>query len=173
MLFRSLSSVMPSGLAAGLVLLTTALLIIAPGAWLVSVIVVEAPSALTSLRESGLLGAIGSLRVGPIDVGASVESMGGTVVSWLAGQTAALVGGAASTVLDVVIAFFGLFYMLVSGDRAWAGATTSGLAKPSYQEGPRELKGATVSSVRVSVWAVLLAPTLRAEGALPGEVMPP
>jgi predicted PurR-regulated permease PerM len=118
-LYRRLASVVPSGIAAGLVLLTTALLIIGPSAWLVSVIVVEAPSAFTSLRESGLLNSIGSLRVGPLDVGANVQAMGGTVVSWMAGQTAALVGGAAATVLDVVIAFFGLFYLLVAGDRAW------------------------------------------------------
>jgi hypothetical protein len=52
------------------------------------------------------------------------------------------------------------------------GATTSGFAYPSYHVGPRELKGATSSSDRVTVFFVSTAPTEIADGALPGEVMP-
>lgn len=118
-LHRRLTRVMPAGLAAGAVLVTTAVLLIGPVAWLVSIIVVEAPDAFEGLRASGLLTSIQGLRVGPFNVGASVGAMGGTVVSWAAGQTASLFGGAAATVLDVIIAFFGLYYLLVAGDRAW------------------------------------------------------
>jgi hypothetical protein len=52
------------------------------------------------------------------------------------------------------------------------GATTSGLAMPSYQDGPRELKLVTRSSARRSVPKVFEAPTVIADGALPGEAMP-
>ena len=48
----------------------------------------------------------------------------------------------------------------------------SGFAKPSYQDGPRELYGATPSSVRVRVFLVSEAPVVIADGALPGEPMP-
>ena len=53
------------------------------------------------------------------------------------------------------------------------GATTSGFASASYQVGPRELKSATMSSTRARVWNVCAAPTVMADGALPGELMPP
>jgi hypothetical protein len=48
----------------------------------------------------------------------------------------------------------------------------SGLAKPSYQEGPRELYGATTSSSRRTVFCVMAAPTQMADGALHGDVTP-
>ena len=53
------------------------------------------------------------------------------------------------------------------------GATTSGLTARSMAVGPRELYGATRSSDRVRVPAVSMAPTVMANGELPGEVMPP
>ena len=56
--------------------------------------------------------------------------------------------------------------------RLLPGATMSGLANASYQVGPRELKRATLSSERVSVSNVSIAPTVIADGALPGELMP-
>ena len=48
----------------------------------------------------------------------------------------------------------------------------SGFARPSNQDGPRELYGATVSSIRVAVPFVSSAPTVMADGALPGDAMP-
>src|SRR4026209_530034 len=60
-----------------------------------------------------------------------------------------------------------------SDARRWPGATTSGLASASYHVGPRELYGATTSSWRVTVFCVITAPTVMAECALPGDVMPP
>jgi len=48
----------------------------------------------------------------------------------------------------------------------------SGFANPSYQDGPRELYGAISSSPLAVVSCVLRAPTVTADGALPGDVMP-
>ena len=55
---------------------------------------------------------------------------------------------------------------------AWPGARTSGLMVPSYQVGPRELNGETSSSSRAPVPFVRSEPTVNADGALPGELMP-
>ena len=49
---------------------------------------------------------------------------------------------------------------------------TSGLLRPSNHVGPRELNGDTSSSLRVAVDLVRAEPTVSADGALPGEVMP-
>ena len=48
----------------------------------------------------------------------------------------------------------------------------SGLAKASYHVGPRELNVATSSSDLTAVPCVNRAPTVMADGALPGEVTP-
>src|SRR5215510_554626 len=53
------------------------------------------------------------------------------------------------------------------------GAARSGLTAKSYFVGPRELYVAIVSSERLAVPHVLMAPTVIAYGELPGEVMPP
>src|ERR1700687_4973054 len=47
---------------------------------------------------------------------------------------------------------------VVSDASRCPGAMTSGLAKPSYHDGPRELYGATMSSSRVTVFFVIAAP---------------
>jgi predicted PurR-regulated permease PerM len=43
----------------------------------------------------------------------------GTLVSWLSGQVFAFVGSATSAALNLVIAFFALYYMLRSGANLW------------------------------------------------------
>jgi hypothetical protein len=49
---------------------------------------------------------------------------------------------------------------------------TSGFRRPSYHVGPRELNGDTSSSRRDAVDLCRAEPTVSADGALPGEVMP-
>src|SRR5262245_15533029 len=53
------------------------------------------------------------------------------------------------------------------------GATTSGFAIRSVIVGPRELYGAIVSSLRVTVPFVEEAPTVSTHGAFPGAVIAP
>src|SRR5262252_3062604 len=53
------------------------------------------------------------------------------------------------------------------------GAATAGFIVKSYLVGPRELYVAIVSSLRFTVPAVLTAPTVIANGELPGDVTPP
>ena len=53
------------------------------------------------------------------------------------------------------------------------GATTSGFTPKSYFVGPRELYGASLSSDVSTVPFVSIAPTVIANGELPGDVTPP
>src|SRR5688572_14061189 len=62
--------------------------------------------------------------------------------------------------------------MLCVAFSAWPGARTSGLTKPSYHVGPRELNGDTSSSKRELEPLLRSEPTVRADGALPGELIP-
>jgi|SRR5438067_12575819 len=72
--------------------------------------------------------------------------------------------------------FFSSLYryddVFVSDARLWPGATTLGFTSASNHVGPRELYSATLSSSRETVSCVATAPTVIADGALPGEVTP-
>ena len=57
----------------------------------------------------------------------------------------------------------------ISETSLWPGAMMSGFANASYHVGPRELYEGMVSSDRASVCFVSSAPTVMADGALPGE----
>jgi predicted PurR-regulated permease PerM len=100
--------------------LTVALLVIGfPLVWLVGMVIGQAPDALHSVQGSSLLARIGGLRIGSLEVGAEVAKASGTIVSWASEQLFAFIGGATSAALNLVIAFFGLYYMLRSGSEVW------------------------------------------------------
>src|SRR5262249_8484590 len=46
----------------------------------------------------------------------------GTIISWISSHLVAFADGATSAVLNIVIAFFGLDYMLLSGPQMWEQA---------------------------------------------------
>lgn len=119
--YRRLASVMPSGLASALTLMLAIVVIALPLAWLIGVLVDRIPDALRSLQSGVLLERLSELRIGRIDVGAKVAEASGSLVQWVSGQALGFVGGAASASLNLIIAFFGLYYMLHSGDALWSG----------------------------------------------------
>ena len=110
----------PAPLAAGVIILLTLILIVVPGIWLVTMLVDQAQSAAQSLLASPLLGRLDDLRVGPIAVGPALVSAGQNLVTWLGSNALALLGTAARVVLNLVFAFFGLYFLLIRPGRAWA-----------------------------------------------------
>jgi predicted PurR-regulated permease PerM len=105
--------------AAALVLLGALLLILLPGALLVSVAMERAPAILRGLSTSPLFEQLARLHVGGIDVGTQLTAAGGTLLSWLSQQALLAVGSLVRTVLNLVIAFFGLHYLLVARPGSW------------------------------------------------------
>jgi predicted PurR-regulated permease PerM len=118
--YRRLGRHVPPGVSAALTLIVALVLVALPLAWLVGLVIDQAPEALRTIQRSTLFGQIGQLRVGTLQVGAEIAKASGTLVSWLSGQLFAFVGSATSAALNLVIAFFGLYYMLRSGDQIWA-----------------------------------------------------
>jgi predicted PurR-regulated permease PerM len=96
-----------------------AVLFLLPGAWLVSVVLSEAPDILRRIQEGQLLGQLQTLRVGPFEVGAQIAKAGGTLVSWISGQALGFFGSATRSILNLFLALFGLYYMLVGGGVLW------------------------------------------------------
>lgn len=120
-IFRRMTKVMPAGLASALTLILAIVLVALPLAWLIGVLIDRIPPALESLQSGVLLDRLAQLRIGRIDVGARLAEASGSLVQWVSAQAIGFVGGAASASLNLIIAFFGLYYMLHSGDALWSG----------------------------------------------------
>jgi predicted PurR-regulated permease PerM len=118
-LYRRLERRMNPGLAAAITL-TSALIVVAlPLAWLIAVVIAQAPDATRALQSSTVFARLADLRIGTFDLGAEVAKASGTIATWLSTRLFAFVGSATSAVLNLVIAFFGLYYMLRSDQNTW------------------------------------------------------
>lgn len=119
--YKRLARVMPAGLASAITLVVAVVVIALPLVWLVGVLVDRVPDALRSLQGSVVVERLSQLRLGGIDVGAQIAEASGTALTWISSQAIGFMGGAASASLNLIIAFFGLYYMLHSGDALWSG----------------------------------------------------
>jgi predicted PurR-regulated permease PerM len=117
--YRRLARVLKPSVAA-FITLTAAIVVIAlPLTWLVGLVIDQAPDTLRSVQSSYLYTRIAQLRVGNLNIGAEIAKASGTLIQWFSGQAFDLVGSAARATLNLVIAFFGLYYMLHSGEQMW------------------------------------------------------
>jgi predicted PurR-regulated permease PerM len=118
--YERLQRVMNPGLAAAITL-TIALVIIAlPLTWLISEVIRQAPDALRALQNNAVFARIAQIRIGDFQVGEELANASGAIASWLSPRVFSVVGGATSAVLNLVIAFFGLYYMLRSDGSTWS-----------------------------------------------------
>lgn len=116
---RRLSRRVPPRISALLVLAVTLVLVLLPLGVVVGIVVSEAPDTIAALQQNAILGRLETLRIGGLDVGAQMAQAGGTVVGWLSAQALAFFGSAARGTLSLVIAFFGLYYMLLYPGAVW------------------------------------------------------
>jgi predicted PurR-regulated permease PerM len=107
------------GIAALVTLLLAVVVIALPLAWVIAIVIDQAPQTLRTVQESDVFARLAALRVGHLELGAEVAKASGTVVRWLSTQALALVGSAATASVNVVIAFFGLYYLLNSASSLW------------------------------------------------------
>jgi predicted PurR-regulated permease PerM len=119
-LHRRLERVMKPGFAAAITLVAALLIIALPLMWLAGVVIDQAPQAMRIVDSSALFARVGELRLGDVQVGAELAKASGTIISWLSARAFSVVGSATSALLNLVIAFFGLYYMLRSGRQMWA-----------------------------------------------------
>ena len=117
--YRWLVRRMRPGFAAAISLVAALLLIGLPLVWLLGVVISEAPDALRSVQGSTQFSQIGELRIGTVEVGVEIAKASGSIVSWLSRQLFTFVGSATTAALNLLIAFFGLYYMLRSGPEVW------------------------------------------------------
>lgn len=117
--YRILERTMKPGFAAALILVVALLIVAVPLGWLIGVVIGEAPDALQRLQGSSVLSQVSQLTIGSFQLGPELAKASGTIVSWLSARTFSFRGSATSAVLNLVIAFFGLYYMLRSEGQMW------------------------------------------------------
>jgi len=118
--FRRLSRVVHTDLAAALTLVGAIIVIALPIAWVIFLAADQLPGVLRGAQQSEMIQRLSGVRIGRIQVGTEIAKASGTIISWLSSQAFDVVGGAARATLNTVIAFFALYYMLVSAESMWA-----------------------------------------------------
>lgn len=120
-LHRALARRMPAGVAAGIVILLGIVLVLGPGVSFLGLLAGQAQEMATGVIESPLLAKLRVLRVGPYDVGAQLETIGARIVSWIGSSALGLIGTATRLGIQLTIAFFGLYYLLLAPRKTWHG----------------------------------------------------
>lgn len=105
--------------AAGLVVALTVLLVVIPGVSILSLLVGQAQSIAGTVMRGPLLDRLSALRVGPFDVGAEAVKLGQALVSWLGSNALSLLGTVTRLSINILLALFGLYYLLLNPDGVW------------------------------------------------------
>lgn len=120
-LHRQLARTLKPSLAAGLTIFFAFLLIVLPGTWLISMLVGQAQVVAGELVNSPLLERISALRIGQYQLGPQLATLGKELITWLGGSALGFIGTATRFTLNLLLAFFGLFYILLNPDGLWRG----------------------------------------------------
>ena len=114
--------------------------LVLPAAWIFGELLAQVPDAVRELQASSAYRNLMALRVGEIDVGVQLQTATADMVRWSSRQTLALLGGMMGATINLVIALFGCYYLLMSGERMWDhsrrllpfGLTTSELLRTRF-----------------------------------------
>jgi predicted PurR-regulated permease PerM len=118
-LHKVLARRLPPRLAAGIVILLALLLILGPGVSFIGLLASEAQGMASGVVNSPILDRIAQIDIGPYNVGEQLATLGQRVANWAGNFILNLVGTATRLMIQLTIAFFGLYYLLVEPRRSW------------------------------------------------------
>lgn len=118
-LYRWLLRWLRPALAAMVVVIVGLLVIVVPLAGVIVLMANETPGMIASLLQSPVLEQLKGLRIGRFQVGPELEQAGIQIVQWLGGNALKMLGSVTLTTLNLVFAFFGLYFLVQSPDAAW------------------------------------------------------
>jgi len=121
--YRWLRRWMKPAAAAGVVVTAAGLLLLIPGASIAGLVVSQAQDLAGGLINSPLVGRLANLQIGEFHIGPRLVSLGENAVQWIGSSAVDLVGTATKLALNLTIAMFGLYFLLVAGDRTWAAVS--------------------------------------------------
>lgn len=106
--------------AAGLVVGLALFLIVVPGVSFAGLIVSQAQEIAGGVIKSPLLARVKELKLAGMDLGPRLADLGARLVSWIGSSAFGLIGTATRLALNLTIALFGLFYLLLRPADVWA-----------------------------------------------------
>ena len=140
---------LPEGPTALAVTLFGAVAVILPIIGFAGLVINEAQQVASSVLGSPVLERLSTIQVRGIPIGPRLAEIGGSIVSWLAGNAVGVVGTATRLALNLTIAFFGLYYVLkVPGEDPWLNARPYiPFSEENTDKLGRRFKAVTVSTV--------------------------
>jgi predicted PurR-regulated permease PerM len=105
--------------AAFLLAVAGVVLLVAPLAVVLVSAIDEAPRVLQRVLASSAFARLGELRVGPLDVGAQLAEAGRSAIAWSSTHLVSAAAGVTRTVLNLLLAVVGLYYLLPDGPALW------------------------------------------------------
>ncbi|HET9426655.1 MAG TPA: AI-2E family transporter [Gemmatimonadaceae bacterium] len=105
--------------AASLVVVAALLAIFVPAVAVTALIVSQLPSVLSGPGVERVLASLTALRFGRFAIGAEMATLSGEFAAWVSRQAIGLIGSVTFVAVNLLIAFFGLFYLLLAGQRPW------------------------------------------------------
>jgi predicted PurR-regulated permease PerM len=106
-------------IAAALVTVLALFLIVVPGVSFAGLIVSQAQEIASGVVASPLLERIAQIQIRGVDIGPQLAGLGGKLVSWIGSSAFGLIGTATRLALNLTIALFGLYYLLLSPGGTW------------------------------------------------------
>ena len=125
-------------IAAATVVVGAVVLVVAPAAALLFIALNQLPEVVRWVVQTGLWDRVANLQIGGADVGGRIAEMGGAALSWVSGRMLTLAGSVISASINLVIAVFGLYYLLLSGDTLWQRVRGLLSFSPASAEGLRK-----------------------------------
>lgn len=112
-LHHRLARVIPARLSAFAISLAVFVLLLVPGAWLVSTIIAEGSDAIRAWQAHGSPAWVVQTPMGGFDIAGGLANTGSTLLTWLSGRAFSLFGSVTLVILNVVTGLFGLYYLLI------------------------------------------------------------
>lgn len=106
-------------IAAGVVTAAAVLVIVFPGASAATLLVNRAQSVASGFLQSPLLHKLDQITVGGFNVGPQLAAASQNVASWFGSLALGLLGTATRLALNLTIAFFGLYFLLLKPHETW------------------------------------------------------
>ena len=94
-------------------------LLVVPGVWILTEAIGQVPDAIRSFESSPLVQRLMSLRIGSIDIGPQLELAASEALRWGSRQTIGALSSVLAATINLVIALFGTYYLLMSSDQLW------------------------------------------------------
>jgi len=109
--------------AAAFVVTLALFLIVVPGVSFAGLVATQGQAIASGVAESPILARLSTLRLGGAAVGPHLADLGTKLVGWLANSALGLIGTATRLVLNLTIALFGLYYLLLRPGETWAAVS--------------------------------------------------